>query len=191
MSRRPTDAPQRVISTAADMLATYGLNATSIREVTRRADAPFGSTYHHFPGGKQQVLAEATALAGGRIEVLLEEVLKDGVEAGVTRFLAMWRQRLLDSDFHVGCPVLAAAVEEPLEGGADDARNAASAAFCRWEQQLTAALLAEGHALERARSTATMLIASVEGAVAMSRASRNIAPFDRVVAQLAPLCARP
>ncbi len=191
MSRRATDAPQRVISTAADMLATYGLNATSIREVTRRADAPFGSTYHHFPGGKQQVLAEATALAGGRIEVLLDEVLKEGVDAGVTRFLAMWRQRLLDSDFHVGCPVLAAAVEEPLEGSVDDAREAAAAAFRRWEQQLTQALQAEGYSQEQASNTATMLIASVEGAVAMSRATRDIAAFDRVVAVLRQLLCPP
>ena len=83
MSRRPTDAPQRVITTAADMLATYGLNATSIREVTKRAEAPFGSTYHHFPGGKQQVLGQATALAGERIERMLEEVLKAGAADGV------------------------------------------------------------------------------------------------------------
>lgn len=184
MSRRPSDAPQRVISTAADMLATYGLNATSIREVSKRADAPFGSTYHHFPGGKQQVLAEATTLAGARIELILEEVLQDGVATGVSRFLASWRQRLLQSDFHAGCPVLAAAVEEPIDGGGDAARQAAGAAFSAWEQRLTRAFMDEGHAAARAQELATLLIASVEGAVAISRATRDIAAFDRVVQRL-------
>lgn len=184
MRRRPTDAPQRVISTAADMLATYGLNATSIREVTKRADAPFGSTYHHFPGGKQQVLAEATALAGSRIDAMLDEVLREGVASGVSRFLALWRERLLQSDFHVGCPVLAAAVEEPIDGGADDAREAAGVAFTAWERRLAEAFIGEGHAPVQAQALATMLIASVEGAVAISRATRDIAAFDRVVERL-------
>jgi AcrR family transcriptional regulator len=180
MRRRPTDAPQRVISTAADMLATYGLNATSIREVTKRAEAPFGSTYHHFPGGKQQVLAEATALAGSRIDAMLDEVLREGVVSGVARFLALWRERLLKSDFHVGCPVLAAAVEEPIDGGAE----AAGVAFTAWERRLAEAFIGEGHAPVQAQALATMLIASVEGAVAISRATRDIAAFDRVVERL-------
>jgi len=184
MSRRPTDAPQRVITTAADMLATYGLNATSIREVTKRAEAPFGSTYHHFPGGKQQVLGQATALAGERIERMLEEVLKAGAADGVSRFLALWRERLLQTDFHVGCPVLAAAVEEPIDGGGDDARQAAGAAFSAWEQRLGDAFAAEGRSADDAHALATLLIAAVEGGVAMSRATRDIAAFDRVVKRL-------
>jgi len=184
MGTRPSDTPQRVINTAAEMLATYGLNATSIREVTKRADAPFGSTYHHFPGGKQQVLGQATALAGQRIEQILEEVLKEGAVQGVIAFLAIWRERLLQSQFHVGCPVLAAAIEEPIDGGADDARQAAGRAFAGWERRLSQAFIAEGRGADDAQALATMLIASVEGAVAMSRATRDIAAFDRVVQQL-------
>ena len=60
VSPRPSDAPQRVMDAAAQMLARVGLNATSIREVTKLAEAPLGSTYHHFPGGKQELLARAT-----------------------------------------------------------------------------------------------------------------------------------
>ena len=71
MSPRPSDAPQRVIDAAAQMLARVGLNATSIREVTKLAEAPLGSTYHHFPGGKQELLARATHMAGDKVEALL------------------------------------------------------------------------------------------------------------------------
>jgi hypothetical protein len=54
MSNRHTHPRGRVVVAAVEMLARHGLNATSIREMTKRAEAPLGSTYHHFPGGKQR-----------------------------------------------------------------------------------------------------------------------------------------
>ena len=43
MSPRQSDARQRVVSAAAEMLARHGLNATSIREMTKRAEAPLAA----------------------------------------------------------------------------------------------------------------------------------------------------
>lgn len=191
MSPRPTDAPQRVIAAAADMLARVGLNATSIREVTKAADAPLGSTYHHFPGGKQELLARATTQAGDKVDALLAELLQAGAEPGLQQFLQTWRARLLRTQFAAGCPVLAAAVEEPVDAVASKARGAAAAVFAQWEHRLGAALVAAGHAPAQAAAQATLIIASVEGAVAMCRAMQDIAPFDRVAAQLQALVALP
>ena len=191
MSPRPTDAPQRVIAAAADMLARVGLNATSIREVTKAADAPLGSTYHHFPGGKQELLARATTQAGDKVDALLAELLQDGAAPGLQQFLQMWRARLLRTQFAAGCPVLAAAVEEPVD--AVPARHAVQRRRCSRSGNtgLGAALLAAGHAPAQAAAQATLIIASVEGAVAMCRAMQDIAPFDRVAAQLQALVALP
>lgn len=191
MSPPPTDAPQRVVAAAADMLARVGLNATSIREVTKAADAPLGSTYHHFPGGKQELLARATTLAGDKVDALLETLLRDGAQEGMRQFLAIWRERLLRSQLRAGCPVLAAAVEEPSDGSESIARAAAAAAFAGWEVRLAEALEREGHAPGQAPQLATLVIAGIEGAVALSRAARDIAPFDRVAAQLQALVAAP
>jgi len=191
VSPRPSDAPQRVIDAAAQMLARVGLNATSIREVTKLAEAPLGSTYHHFPGGKQELLARATHMAGDKVEVLLIELLKDGAVQGLQQFLAMWRERLLRSDFRAGCPVLAAAVEEPVEATPSQPRAAAAEVFARWHGHLASAFVAEGHAPAAAGELASLVIASVEGAVAMCRALQDIAPFDRVAAQLLKAATRP
>lgn len=191
MSPPPTDVPQRVVAAAADMLARVGLNATSIREVTKAADAPLGSTYHHFPGGKQELLARATTLAGDKVDALLETLLRDGAQEGMRQFLAIWRERLLRSQLRAGCPVLAAAVEEPSDGSESIARAAAAAAFTGWEVRLAEALEREGHAPGQAPQLATLVIAGIEGAVALSRAARDIAPFDRVAAQLQALVAAP
>lgn len=61
MAVRQSDVPQRVVEAALEMLGTYGLDASSIREDVKRADAPLGSTYHHVPGGKQQLIARDDA----------------------------------------------------------------------------------------------------------------------------------
>ena len=187
MSPRHSDAPQRVVSAAEDMLARVGLNATSIREVSKLAEAPLGSTYHHFPGGKQELLAKATRQAGDKVDALLERVLQAGASEGLAQFLAMWRERLLRAQFEVGCPVLAASVEEPVDAVARDVRDAAAEVFSRWEARLGASLQAAGHAPAQAATLATLIIASVEGAVAMCRATQSIEPFDRVAAQLRSL----
>lgn len=191
MSPRSSDAPQRVIDAAAQMLARVGLNATSIREVTKLAEAPLGSTYHHFPGGKQELLARATTMAGDKVEALLIELLKGGALQGLQQFLALWRERLLRTGFRAGCPVLAAAVEEPVDATPSQPRAAAAEVFVRWQGHLTEAFVADGHAPVQAAGLASLVIASVEGAVAMSRALQDIAPFDQVAAQLLKAAASP
>ncbi|KAF1015585.1 MAG: putative HTH-type transcriptional regulator [Stenotrophomonas maltophilia] len=191
MSPRTSDAPQRVVAAAARMLARVGVNATSIREVTKAADAPLGSTYHHFPGGKQELLARATREAGDKVDALLERLLQAGAEEGLRQFLALWRERLLRSQLRAGCPVLASAVEEPSDGGPGVVRDAAAEAFARWEVRLTEALQRDGHSAAQARERATLLIAGVEGGVALARAMQDIAPFDRVSAQLLRVAAAP
>ncbi|MHA6885163.1 TetR/AcrR family transcriptional regulator [Ralstonia pseudosolanacearum] len=190
MPPRQSDARQRVVMAAAEMLARHGLNATSIREMAKRAEAPLGSTYHHFPGGKQQVVVEAVQFAGARVGAGLDHHLRAGAAAGVLGFLAMWRDILVRSDFRLGCPVMATAVDEPIDDPAQDALAAAANVFRDWERKLVAALEAQGRDRASATGLATLIIASVEGAIVLCRAQRSIAPFDRVTEQLDALVSR-
>lgn len=184
MSPRQSDARRRVVAAAAEMLGQHGLNATSIREMAKRAEAPLGSTYHHFPGGKQQVIAEAVTFAGAHVNAILDQHLKAGPVAGLIGFVAMWRESLVRSDFHIGCPVMAAAVEEPVDEIAEQAVEAASQVFSQWEAKLIASLKTKGIDRQVAAGIATLIVASIEGAIVLSRAKRNIAPFDNVAEQL-------
>lgn len=184
MTRPQLDARQRMVAAAADMLARHGLNATSIRELAKRADAPLGSTYHHFPGGKHQVIVEAVALAGARVDAGLDEHLGSGVRAGLGGFLAGWRSVLLRSRFRIGCPVMAAAIDEPLDEASDAPREAAAGVFDGWRRRLERALTAEGLGADAATDLATLVMASLEGAVVLCRAERSIEPFDRIARQI-------
>lgn len=187
MKFRQTDPRQRMIETAAEMLAQHGLNATSIREMSKRAIAPLGSTYHHFPEGKQQVVVEAVMFAGEKVAASLAFYLREGVSSGMRKFLGMWRAILVESDFRIGCPVLAVAVEEPLDETMADALEAAAKAFTLWEKTLTKALIEQGRDQAAASGISTLVISAVEGAIALCRAHRSIDPFDRVEQQLSKL----
>jgi hypothetical protein len=69
------------------------------------------------------------------------------------------------------------------------ARDVAGAAFARWEDQLAAALCGRGVPRARARSLATLAIASIEGAVVLARARRSTKPLERVGGELEALIA--
>ena len=63
-----------MIAGAMKLLARRGLQATSFSEVLELTGAPRGSIYHHFPDGKDQLVAAAIALAGERALQPLEEI---------------------------------------------------------------------------------------------------------------------
>ncbi|MFJ3673301.1 TetR/AcrR family transcriptional regulator [Streptomyces sp. NPDC090106] len=180
---------ERIVAGAADMISRRGLNATSIRDTAKHARAPLGSTYHYFPEGKQQLAAEAVRYAGEWVARVMRTELEAGPVAGLRAFLDLWRKTVLDSDFHAGCPVLAVAIEEPPGDDTPPALAAAAAVFERWETLLADSLRAHGADPEQAAEVATLVVAAVEGTVAMCRAQRSTLPLDRAAAQLQRLVA--
>jgi AcrR family transcriptional regulator len=162
------------------------LNATSVPELAKHAQAPLGSTYHYFPGGKYQLAAEAVQWADDLTTRALVKELQVGPLAGLRAFLKMWRKIVVDSDFRAGCPVLAASVEDlPDDGSAP--RDAAAEAFGNWTSVLAESL--RDHGSSDADSLAILIVAAVEGSVAMCRAQRSTDSLDQIAAQLESLVA--
>jgi AcrR family transcriptional regulator len=181
---------QRIVAGAADMISRRGLNATSIRETAKHARAPLGSTYHYFPEGKQQLVTEAVRYTGAWTAGSLRKELEAGPVAGLRAFVALWRKIVVDSDFRAGCPVLAVSVEEPPADEPSTAVLAAADVFTEWENLLAGSLREHGAEPRQAAQLATLIVAAVEGTVAMCRAKRSTEPLDRVAAQLQGLIDR-
>ncbi|MDX1879604.1 helix-turn-helix domain-containing protein [Mycolicibacterium sp. 141076] len=175
---------QRMVAGAADMISRRGLNATSVRELAKHTDAPLGSTYHYFPGGKYDLATAAVQWADDLTVKVLTKELAAGPEAGLQAFLSMWRKVVLDSNFHAGCPVLAVSIEDVADEGHAAPRDAAAAAFARWTSLLADSLRGAGADSTAAEQIATLIVSSVEGTVAICRAQRSIVPLDQVAAQL-------
>jgi hypothetical protein len=78
---------------------------------------------------------------------------------------------------------LAVSVEEPDDSDTE-LLAAAAEVFGSWELLLANALRDAGAADEDADRVATLIVAAVEGTVAMCRAKRSIEPLDRIASQL-------
>jgi AcrR family transcriptional regulator len=183
-ARSKAPSRERIVAGAADLISRRGLNAASIRELAKHAHAPLGSTYHYFPGGKRQVATEAVEFAGEAVSRRLRKELVEGPIEGLRAFLGLWRGIVIDSDFRAGCPVLAVSVEEPPEGEETPELAAAAKAFAEWQALLSDSLRAQGVEADTAADLGALIVAAVEGATAMCRASRSALPLDRVERQL-------
>jgi AcrR family transcriptional regulator len=174
------DARQRMIESAVVLLAKQGYRATSFEAVIDASNAPRGSIYHHFPGGKDELIAAAIDLAGTRAIAVLDTFDGSSPSAVVDGFMAMWRTVLDRSDFSAGCSVLAVTVSAETP----ELRERAGEIFKAWRGRLAALLVTGGVESAAAQSFATTLVAASEGAVAQSRAEKSYVPFDEVAGQL-------
>jgi AcrR family transcriptional regulator len=176
-----------VLSTAA-LLREHGASATSIDRVLAHSGAPRGSVYHHFPGGRAQLIDEAVALAGDFVVGLIETATQsdDPVQA-LDAFFALWRDQLTRSDFRAGCPIVAVAVE--TNDDAPQLARSAAAVFSRWTTALATMLVRYDVPEARATRLAAFIIAAVEGAVIMCRADQDIGPLEATAEEIHDLLA--
>ncbi|MEU2175034.1 MULTISPECIES: TetR/AcrR family transcriptional regulator [Nocardia] len=176
-------ARQRMIDGAIDSLRVHGANATSVDRVLAATGAPRGSVYHHFPGGRTELITDALGTAGELMSTFIERLTSDNEPAAaLDRFAAMWRRTLLDSDFRAGCPIFAVAVETNDE--APEFARLAGEIFGRWQQALTGMLTRHDVPADRAHRLATLTVAAFEGAIALCRVHHDITPLDDAVATL-------
>jgi TetR/AcrR family transcriptional repressor of lmrAB and yxaGH operons len=171
-----------MLHSAAELLREGGTAAVTIDAVLARSGAPRGSVYHHFPGGRAQILREALQFAGDEIAATIDAAAGAGGTALLRQFVEMWRDALTASDYTAGCPVLAAAIGS----GQDEQQLAALAAdiFSRWRDATKQAYIRDGFEPPDASALADTSIAAMEGAVVLCRAARSMEPLDDVAAQL-------
>ncbi len=179
------DVRTKMVRGAAGLLATKGVEGTSFAEVLAVTGAPRGSIYHHFPGGKSELVHAALDLASSRALVVMEATRGRPAVEVVERFLGLWRQLLDGSELTAGCAVVAVTVAGPDV----DLMEHAGTIFRDWTSHLTGLLVAGGAAEAQAGQLAVLIIAAAEGAVALCRAERSREPFDVVAEALVELVA--
>src|SRR3984885_4713915 len=104
VGRAPRGAVRsRMVEGAVRLLATKGVEGTSFAEVLEATDSPRGSVYHHFPGGKPELLHAALDLASERGLAAMEATRGQPAAVVIERFLALWRGLLDYSRLTAGC----------------------------------------------------------------------------------------
>jgi len=171
---------QRMIREAALAIARKGLQRASFSEVLEASGAPRGSLYHHFPGGKAELVLDALAAASERVTKALDAAAGKPAPEVAAAFFAIWRNVLALTDFGAGCAVAAVTVAAETPAQIDSV----AAIFRAWRGQLAALLAAGGVADQQAHGLAATLVSAAEGAVVLARAERAFAPFDLVAEAL-------
>jgi AcrR family transcriptional regulator len=108
-----TPTRQRIVEAGADLLRVKGYTGTGVKEIVAAAEAPFGSLYHHFPGGKEQ-LGEAVIRWSGAMYGQLGPLIFDAapdVVTGVRMFFAGAAEHLEETGWTDACPIATVALE--------------------------------------------------------------------------------
>ena len=188
----PTDSRDNMIRATVDLLRERGYAGTSLGDILARSGGPRGSIYHHFPGGKQELVAEALRRYAAGIRRRLVAVAETGSGVDLVRaLLGAMRDGLRASDFSVGCAVAGVVLDlAPFANGVDLALlTPAAEALDGWRGVIATALTRDGLAKDRAQRLATLVLAAFEGAIILARAQRSTAPLDAVEQELTVLLA--
>ena len=58
------DTKDRIVNASAELFRRQGYTGTGLKQIAAEAEAPFGSIYHFFPGGKEQLGEEVIRVGG-------------------------------------------------------------------------------------------------------------------------------
>ena len=179
---RGTDVREQMTRSAALLFGERGFSGTGLRDVIAHSSTPRGSIYHHFAGGKAELAREAVRHAADEVAGPVADAARSGDPIAALRaWLDHWRGVLERSDFHAGSAVLAVAIEPEEQTGAG---AAAAAAFDGWAETFAATLHGSGVKRKKAARLATLTVAAIEGAVAVSRARGDTVALDQVGREL-------
>jgi len=158
---------------SAGLFGQRGYANTGIKQILASAEATFGSLYHYFPDGKEQLGAAAIRWSGEQYGRLVPAVF-DGapdVATATGDFFTGAAAHLRDTDYADACPIATVALEvantnEPL-------RQATAEVFELWITTLSERFRSAGIDGKPARNLAISILAMLEGAFVLSRAMRS------------------
>jgi AcrR family transcriptional regulator len=175
---KPGTTKARILDTTAELFMRYGYTGTGLKQIVAEANAPFGSLYHHFPGGKQELGVEVIHRSGAMYLELVLGVFDAApdIVTGVHDCFAGAAEVLRATDYADACPIETVALE--VASANEPLREATAEVFETWIEGATAKLRAAGIDDSTARELSISVIALLEGAFVLARASRTTEALD-------------
>ncbi len=141
------------------------------------ADAPKGSMYFHFPGGKEELAAAAVDRFADRITAKMTDLLaRRSVADAIGGFFDSYIEYFERTEYRDGCVVATVALDE---AGTHELLAAAASQALRhlgrpaWPTRSKPRV---AHRTRRTRS-ATLVIATLEGTIVMAKGQHSVEPF--------------
>ncbi|HZQ86714.1 MAG TPA: TetR/AcrR family transcriptional regulator [Acidimicrobiales bacterium] len=172
----PSQTRDRIVETTADLFRRQGYVATGIKQIVEEARAPFGSIYHFFPGGKEELGAEVIRASGAMYMQLFVEIALASTDVvdGVSNFFTGAAEHLEETDYEDACPIATVALE--VASSSETLRQATADVFGSWLTAATEYFVSADITRTRARTLAFEMLSLLEGAFIFSRAMRSPDP---------------
>ncbi len=172
------DTKERILESSGELFRRQGYMGTGVKQILAEAGAPFGSLYHHFPGGKAELGAETVRRSGFLYGLLLGEFAGPEVELaqGIRAFFAGAAETLVETGYADACPIATVALE--TAGTDEELRQACADVFNAWIEGGTERFAMEGIPRDQARVLVIQMLAALEGAFVLSRALRSTEPVE-------------
>jgi TetR/AcrR family transcriptional regulator, transcriptional repressor for nem operon len=186
--RNSVSTKELILEKSSTLFNTKGYKATSISDITNETGFTKGAIYRHFVN-KDQLELEALSYLSTKVFVKLREDIKAEKTAGdkLRAVLRFFESYISDSTIDGGCPLLNAAIES------DDTNSELkqrAVVFLNTTRESLLNILRNGIKYKQLKDTtdtsfyASIIIASLEGAIMMSRLSGNNSDIDNVILHL-------
>ncbi|GAA1231104.1 TetR/AcrR family transcriptional regulator [Pseudonocardia alaniniphila] len=169
-----------MVAAARRLFRQRGYVATAFSDVLEASEAPRGSVYFHFPGGKEELGVEVALL---HLAELIAEVNRAALRARtpaelIEAFVDASRRGLVASDYREGCAVAPIIIETTPDSAQ------LTAVTSRGVRDIVATLAArlteKGVPADAATPLAVATVAGTQGALIVARSLRDDSPFDAV-----------
>lgn len=163
----------RILTAGAELFRRQGYHGTGVKQIVAEANAPFGSLYHFFPRGKEQLGDEVIRWSGAIYLDLIAAVFDPApdVATGVRDFFAGAAEVLRETGYVDACPIATVAGE--IASTSEVLRQATADVFESWLDAIHQRFVAAGIPAPRARELAVLLLAAIEGAFIVCRSTQS------------------
>lgn len=165
------------MAASAELFRRHGYTGTGLKQIVSKAGAPFGSLYHFFPGGKEQLGAEVIRESGMLYAQLFDIFIAPAADPvrGIEEAFAGAAVTLQETDYADACPIATVALE--VASTSEPLRQATAEVFAAWIAKGTETFARFELSEEDARRLTIAVITSLEGAFVLSRSLRDVEPL--------------
>ena len=173
----PVKTDQRIVRAMAELIRVQGYAATGLQQLAGVAQAPIGSIYHHFRGGKREVAAAALRDSGAAYIQLLPMLLDRHADlpAAIDAAFAAAADDMAATGWANMCPVGTVAGE--IADTEPELRQVAAEVIASWVDQGSRYLASRGLSQTDARAAMYALLTALEGGFLLARAQRTTEPL--------------
>ncbi|WP_017300578.1 TetR/AcrR family transcriptional regulator [Nodosilinea nodulosa] len=177
---KQTPAKQSYVPPLLDLFRQYGYDGVSLSKISEATGLGKASLYHHFPGGKDDMVE--TVLAA--LDQWLQDTAVDAlaVEGDALTRLGRMGDRIQSAYSHGEKPCMLAALM--LGSAKDDFQPQVQRMLQRWMGAIAAVLVASGMDETLAQERSEDALIAIQGALIMARALDDPAVFERTMQRL-------